>query len=462
VIAFDVGNGSEWREVDLQLRAIAKKRAALDGEEARWLREADRLQIWRHLGMVSALDYMERVLGYAPHNAMERLRTARALGALPIIEAALDRGELCFSAVRELSRVATPSTDDAWRRAACGKNLRQIEELVAGRQVGDHPDDPKRPDQRTWTIKLKVQGDAYARWRQAQKVLSDEHGVRLDDSELAGAFADAVLEAHANRGGGGGGGGGDAGRRARYQIMMTVCSQCRQGWQHGAGKQLAVDAATVERACCDAIYIGSTEDDVPVRASQDIPPRVRRFVWHRDGGRCTAPGCRSSRCVDIHHKRPRELGGGHEPANLCLLCSACHAAVHRGTLILDDDGGARRPNAPVANTPVANAVANTPVANTNVAATNVEMHPNIDLPARIDVPARIDAPVRIDMPSTDTPSTLDRTIHIAQARDALVGLGWKTSIARIAVERAMSHVGRDAPLEAIIREALRRCPRPTG
>jgi hypothetical protein len=53
----------------------------------------------------------------------------------------------------------------------------------------------------------------------------------------------------------------------------------------------------------------------------------------------------------------------------------------------------------------------------------------------------------------------ERAIARAQARDVLVGL-WKTAIAATAVDEAMSHVGRDAPIEALIREALRRCPKP--
>ena len=110
-----------WQAVDRALRTIARRRAALDANEARWLREA--LHIWRPLGMVSALDYMERVLGYGPRAAQERLRVARALGALPQLTAALTGGELPFSAVRELTRVATPATEEAWARAAAGKNL---------------------------------------------------------------------------------------------------------------------------------------------------------------------------------------------------------------------------------------------------------------------------------------------------------------------------------------------------
>src|SRR5439155_22558782 len=114
----------DWQTVDRALRSIAKRRAALDAEEARWLREAAAMQIWRPLGMVSVMDYMERVLGYAPHAAKERLRVAHALGELPALTDALAEGELSFSAVRELTRVATPTTEYAWLRAGCGKDLR--------------------------------------------------------------------------------------------------------------------------------------------------------------------------------------------------------------------------------------------------------------------------------------------------------------------------------------------------
>src|ERR1041384_4613818 len=111
----------DWKAVDRALRSIRRRRAALDAEEARLLRDAEGLQIWRPLGMVSMLDYLERVLGYAPRTAQDRLRVARALGDLPRLTAALTAGELAFSAVRELTRVATPATEAAWVAAAQDK-----------------------------------------------------------------------------------------------------------------------------------------------------------------------------------------------------------------------------------------------------------------------------------------------------------------------------------------------------
>jgi hypothetical protein len=391
---------NDWKTVDGHLRDIASRRAALDAEEARWLREAERLQIWRQLGMVSALDYMERVLGYTPHAGMERLRVARSLESLPLLEAALDAGALCFSAVRELSRVATSGTEAAWRDRALGKNLRQVEELVSGHAHGDLPDDPKDPNLQPRTVKLVLSPEVFARLRQVQAVLADEREGRLDDDALVTALCEAVLRD---------GGDDDATGRAKFQILMTVCAHCKQGHQEGSGVQVAVDAAAVERAFCDAQHIGSTSDTTPVRATQDIPPSVRRFVWRRDGGKCQTPGCRSARGLEVHHRIHRADGGTHDPSNLHLLCSACHMSTHRGTLVVDGDQ-VQRPNTP----------------------------------------------------SPAGPSRLDEAIVRTHARDALVGLGWKPHIARAALDEAISHVGCELPIDQLIREALRRCPRPTS
>src|SRR5205823_6372836 len=127
----EVRSDRDWREVDRELRGIAKRRAALDVEEARWVREAPRIRIWREVGCGSLAEYMERRLGYAPHTAMERLRVALAIEQLPEIQAALESGELTSTAVRELTRVATPETERAWLEAGAGKTVHEIEQLVS-------------------------------------------------------------------------------------------------------------------------------------------------------------------------------------------------------------------------------------------------------------------------------------------------------------------------------------------
>jgi hypothetical protein len=317
--------GGDWRNVDRELRTIARRRAALDADEARWLREAEALQIWRPLGMVSALDYMERVLGYGPRAAQERLRVARALGQLPVLTASLAGGELPFSAVRELTRVVLPATESAWVRAAEGKNLRQIEDLVAGHVPGDLPGDPPHPEARTHVVRYEVSAETYALLRQAKAALDDEHGTSLDDDAFVAALARTVLDGSTPA---------EPSGRARYQIAVTVCERCRQGWQDGAGVKVAIGAAAVARAECDAQHVGSIDANVPVRATQDVPPAVVRLVWRRDGGRCRVPGCRSARGLEIHHIVHRAYGGTHDAANCVLLCSACHGHHHAGRLAI--------------------------------------------------------------------------------------------------------------------------------
>ena len=317
--------GMNWRTVDRALRAIRRRRSVLDAEEARWLRAAEELQIWRPLGMVSALDYLERALGYAPRTAQDRLRVARALGALPGLTAALASDELSYSAVRELTRVATPSTEDAWLAAAAGKNLRQVEELVADHKPGDRPDDPPDPEARMRVVRFELSPETFALLRQARTALDNEHGTHLADDDFVAALCSAVLD---------GGAAVEPAGRAKFQVAVTVCSRCRQGWQEGAGVRVAIDAAAVGRAMCDAQHIGSLDGREPERAHQDIPPSVVRLVWRRDGGRCRVPGCRSARGLEVHHIVHRADGGDHEAENLCLLCSSCHGAHHRGALAI--------------------------------------------------------------------------------------------------------------------------------
>src|SRR6185369_2377031 len=100
------------------------------------------------------------------------------------LEAALVTGELPYSAVREITRVATRATEGAWTDACRGKNLRQIEELVAERAPGDKPDSPRRPELRKHVVRHDVSPATFALLRQARQILEHERGERLDDDAL--------------------------------------------------------------------------------------------------------------------------------------------------------------------------------------------------------------------------------------------------------------------------------------
>ncbi len=328
-----------WREIDQALRAIARKRGALDREEAALLARAEREQVWRYFGKASLSDYLEDVLGYGPRAARERVRIATALESLPAIGKALESGDQCYSAVRELTRIATADTEDEWLAATDDKNLRQIEELVAMHRPGDRPSDPPDPSLAQRIVTFKVRPATLTLLRQVQQQLATEHGGQLDDDALVEAMCNAVL---------GGTPATDHGR-AKFQVRVTLCPRCDSGSQHGGGQTEPLDQADVERAKCDAQRV-----DPDRRAAQDVTPKTREFVFHRDRGRCVVPGCRAARFLDVHHIVYRADGGDHSAENLAVMCSHHHRALHHGRLTMT--GPASKLVVGTAPTPVGHAV----------------------------------------------------------------------------------------------------------
>jgi hypothetical protein len=309
----------DWRLAHARCEAVARRAAALDREIGRALLDADRASVHVYLGYGGIIEYGERQFGYAPKITQERLRVAGALESLPLLDQALEAGRLCYSAVRELTRVAVADTEAEWIAAAANKAVREIEELVSVHVYGDHPGDQKRPEARRHVLRFEVAADVFALVRQAIGELRKIHGGQLDDEQALAMMARQAL-----------GGPSDAGR-ASHQIVMTVCEQCGQGQQEGRGRMLPVDATVVERAECDAQRL---EGNV---ATQDVAPAVRRAVVRRDHGRCRVPGCRSGVFLDLHHVIARADGGSHEQSNLTVLCAAHHTAIHRGALVVEGD-----------------------------------------------------------------------------------------------------------------------------
>ena len=457
-----------WRDVDRQLRRAARRRARLDHEELVLIRAAIAVQVWRPLGMVSMRDYLENVFGYGPTVATERIRVAEALDAMPALDRALHQSVLPYSAVREISRIATRATEGEWVDACRGKNVRQIEELLAEREPGDRPSSPRKPDAGLRDVRWRVRPGVWAKLRTTKRALETACGERLDDSAFADAMCDAVM-ALMTQDRRAGSGPTDAGHsvgargavadapcaegsadvsasseaacegsaaaaaapaastrvarmagRARYQITVTICRACGVTRQEAAGVHVALSSAEVERAMCDAEHV-----DERGHAKQDIPPATRKLVRLRDGERCTVPGCRSAQFLELHHIDPLSEGGGHEPENLTTLCGAHHDARHDGRLII-------RGRAP-------NLVFEWTVPRSHVEELDDEDEVVNEQDGQgvfhVEVP-RVSAAMRAD------------------AELALTTLGYKRGVSHAAVERACARVDAGCDLEALIRAAL--------
>src|SRR5689334_22304857 len=117
-----VGEALLWQRAHEELVRLAEKRAGLDYEEGRWLLRAERAGAHARLGYGSFREYVERLFGYSARLVHEKVRVAEALEELPLLSGELEHGRMSFSAVRELSRVATAATERAWLDAGRGKS----------------------------------------------------------------------------------------------------------------------------------------------------------------------------------------------------------------------------------------------------------------------------------------------------------------------------------------------------
>ena len=73
--------------------------------------ELDRRKVWAAQGALSCAHWLSWACGIDRHTAREKVRVARALPGLPLLSEALAKGELGYSKVRALTRVATAENE---------------------------------------------------------------------------------------------------------------------------------------------------------------------------------------------------------------------------------------------------------------------------------------------------------------------------------------------------------------
>src|SRR4051812_32534830 len=96
------------RELEAQITELA---GHLNAANHRWLvliAEFDRRQGWSDGVTHSCAHWLSWKCGIELCAAREKVRVARALETLPMISVAMGRGELSYSKVRAVTRVATP------------------------------------------------------------------------------------------------------------------------------------------------------------------------------------------------------------------------------------------------------------------------------------------------------------------------------------------------------------------
>ncbi|HEV8237852.1 MAG TPA: DUF222 domain-containing protein [Thermoanaerobaculia bacterium] len=314
------------------------------------IREFDAREGWGR-GFRSCAHWLNWRTGLDFGAAREKVRVARALATLPAIAGAMHRGELSFSKVRALTRVATPATEKelmifakagtaahveklvrSWRRVDRLAEMEQEQRQFASRYLRMHTDEDgmvivqaRLPPEvgAAFTKALAAAGDRLRDTTDATD--SNEVSAEQQRADAVGLVAESALAA-----------GLDPGTRGdRYQVVLHVDAEAlardaREGtlsFESGGH----VSAETSRRLACDAALVVMRHDadgrtlDVG-RRKRTVSPALRRALGHRDRG-CRFPGC-GLRLCDAHHVEHWADGGATRLDNLVLLCRRHHRAVH--------------------------------------------------------------------------------------------------------------------------------------
>jgi Domain of unknown function (DUF222)/HNH endonuclease len=334
---------------------IAELSAHLQAATARFLdliREFDARGGW-NTGFRSCAAWLSWRVGLAPGAAREHVRVARALGTLSRLAQALARGELSYSKVRELTRVATPETEERLLALGRAGTAEHVEQIVRGWRRVDRQAEARetarqhasralhvyQDDDGTVVLRgrltpevgaLLLQALAAARERLYEQARGKEG--EPDPPTMVQQQADALglLAATALHHGIAPGAPGE-----RYQVVVHVDAEVLAGSDQSGQSVLEdgarVPAGTSQRLACDASRVVMRHDrdgrvvEIGAR-TRAIPPALRRALQHRDGG-CRFPGC-GVRFAEGHHIRHWAQGGPTTLSNLALLCRRHHRAVH--------------------------------------------------------------------------------------------------------------------------------------
>ena len=313
------------------------------------LRVYDEEERWQ--GCRSCAHWLSWRTGISLGPAREKVRVARCLPSLPLISGALAKGEISYSKVRALTRVASADSEAELLTFARHGTTAHVERLVREWRRLDRGDASQaaRAERRGLSLHLADDGSYEVRGRLSPEVGSlllkalEVAEDRLYRAERAAGTEDRTTAAQ---------------RRAdalglwleeRVQPRVQLVVHSLEGDAQGAAAPASlvtedgsnVSAETSSRLACDAEIVRITRaGDGSVldvgRRQRSVGWRLRKALNARDGG-CRFPGCGSRLRTHAHHITHWAHGGDTAMNNLVLLCPFHHRAVHEGSWRVEMD-----------------------------------------------------------------------------------------------------------------------------
>jgi len=305
------------------------------------LREFDLRRGWQAYGCNDCAEWLDLKLKMSRKTALEKVRVANALWLLPRIDRAYASGQLSYSQVRAVTRVANQDNEEdllgyALQTTAAGLE-RHCQRLRNGDRVAAASDARRAHANRAVHI-FTEGGSLDASLPPADLALVEQAIEKVAASlpedpgrDYFATRADALVqmakliladEAPESRG------------ADNYQVLVHVDAQALSG----KGGECDEPLPTVQRLCCDGAVIpivkhGNEVLDVG-RKQRTVPTALKRALLARDRT-CQFPGCHHRKFLDAHHIHHWADGGETSLDNLTLLCTHHHTLLHEGGFTLE-------------------------------------------------------------------------------------------------------------------------------
>ncbi len=323
---------------------IARMRAA----QMTIIREIDHRQVPLSDGCRSLAEWVAGRLDVAPETAKALVSTSRRLEALPTVEDTVGDGLISFDRTTAVVRIADAGEDGSIVDELAVYDVAGIRRLVANRHRVSRNNEREvferrylavqgNLDESSWRVHGDLSGLAGRSFVDALDAKCDElppdpDGNRSRTTRYADALWAISLDSLA---------GSDGATVESATPLLTVFVDANDAAATNGEAGVVIESGprvgpdTIEAILCNGVIdvTARSGDGTPLgmgRRSRIIPPRLRRFVLHRDGGVCTVEGCVSRYRLQAHHITPWSHGGTTDADNLTTLCWFHHHVVIHG------------------------------------------------------------------------------------------------------------------------------------
>ena len=336
--------------------SIQRRVSASQRELFSLLAEADRRKVWWDSGARDMAHWLSMRHGLSWWKARRWIAAAHALEGLPRIASAFSTGELGVDKVVELTRFATPETEQGllrWANSVSVACIRRKGDLVLRPSIEDDREAERSRSLSWWYTeqgrRFGLQADlpaaqgavvakALERMAESLPVMPGEEDALHSEARNADAVV-ALCSARIARDSD-----PDRATVVIHAPLQTLLSG-NGGCEVEGGP--VIHPETARRLLCAGRIQTVVEDERanPIRLgriTREPPAWMLRQLRYRDR-ECTFPGCGARRFTQAHHILWWDRGGTTDLDNLLLVCSFHHKLVHEHgwTVRWDGDGPAR-------------------------------------------------------------------------------------------------------------------------